>query len=185
MGKTEIAEIIASVLYEAGILRTDRCLKRNRQELMSDVVGGVDVIMRNLLMDAEEGVLFIDEAYQLYEEKTSNDFGKRVLDALLAATDPKNPSHRICVILAGYPEEMDRMMHGSNAGLLSRFGEENNILIPDATPELMLEKFLEFIEDEGYHIPLDQDGKLVLPMETFFKICIGEETAELSGIFGL
>ena len=169
VGKTEIAEIIASVLYEAGILRTDRCLKRNRQELMSDVVGGVDVIMRNLLMDAEEGVLFIDEAYQLYEEKTSNDFGKRVLDALLAATDPKNPSHRICVILAGYPEEMDRMMHGSNAGLLSRFGEENNILIPDATPELMLEKFLEFIEDEGYHIPLDQDGKLVLPMETFFK----------------
>ena len=170
VGKTEIARMIASVLYEAGILRTDNYLVRDRKSLMSNVVGGTDVIMRDLLMDAEEGVLFIDEAYELYDgNEGSNDFGKHVLDALLPATDPDNKNHRICVILAGYPEEMDKMMTGSNAGLLSRFKEENNILIPDATPELMYEKFFEFIEGSGYHIPLDEEGNYTLPMDVFFE----------------
>lgn len=169
VGKTEIAKMIASVLYEAGILRTDHCLIRDKKMLVSNVVGGTEVMMRELLMDAQEGVLFIDEAYELFTgDENSNDFGKHVLDALLPVVDPGNPSHRICVILAGYPEEMDKMMAGSNSGLLSRFSEENNILIPDATPELMYEKFLEFIEERGFSIP-EEDGKPAFSMEVFFE----------------
>lgn len=68
---------------------------------------------------AKGGVMFIDEAYSLFEEgSSSKDFGRKVIDTLMPVLS--NPNSDLIVIMAGYEKEMDRLLD-SNPGLSSRF----------------------------------------------------------------
>ena len=167
VGKTTVARLIAAVLYEAGILRTSRTVEVTRKDLVGSVIGGTEANMKDYIAKAEEGVLFIDEAYELFSgEGNDRDFGKHVVDALLPILDKKNTTHHICVILAGYPHEIDRLLQ-MNPGIASRIGK-NDLVIPDATPEMMTEKFLEFIREDGYVLP-DKDSENAIDIEEFFR----------------
>ena len=68
--------------------------------------------------DAYGSVLFIDEAYSLYRgDGNDRDFGREALDTLIA--EMENHRTDLVVIMAGYTDDMDRLMQG-NAGLASR-----------------------------------------------------------------
>lgn len=62
-------------------------------------------------------VLFIDEAYTLYDENNPADFGRRVIESLLTVLGRDHID--MLVVLAGYPEEMKALFQ-SNQGLASR-----------------------------------------------------------------
>lgn len=86
--------------------------------------------------EAENGVLFIDEAYNLVKEDSPADFGQEAIDELLTAMVDKK--HCMAVIVAGYKVPMEKFI-ASNPGLPSRFKTE--IEFEDYDPDA-LEKIL-------------------------------------------
>ena len=66
------------------------------------------------------GVLFIDEAYALVQERDgrTDPFGTEAINTLLARME--NDRDRLVVIIAGYSADIDRLLE-TNEGLRSRF----------------------------------------------------------------
>ena len=63
-------------------------------------------------------MLFIDEAYALYDgSRSSNDYGREALTTLIS--EMENHRDDMLVIMAGYTDDMETLMQG-NAGLRSR-----------------------------------------------------------------
>lgn len=82
------------------------------------------------------GVLFIDEAYTLVQERNgqTDPFGAEALDTLLARME--NDRDRLVVIIAGYSNDIDRLLE-VNDGLRSRFA--TRIEFDSYSPEEIVE----------------------------------------------
>lgn len=74
-------------------------------------------------------MLFIDEAYQLTNAGSGNDFGAQAVETLLPRLE--NDREKFIAIVAGYTAEMEEFF-GANPGLRSRV--PNVIEFPDYTP---------------------------------------------------
>src|SRR6516165_9625434 len=86
--------------------------------MMEDV--GRRRVADELIDSALGGVLFIDEAYSLYNEGYSGGdaYGSEAVATLLKRAE--DDRDRLVIVLAGYPQDMDRFLR-SNPGLASRF----------------------------------------------------------------
>ena len=118
-GKTTVARIIGIILKERGILRNGNFFEYSGRDLCGRFVGETASKTAAICRDAYGSVLFIDEAYSLYrDEGLSNaDYGREAIDTLVA--EMENHRFDLMVIMAGYPDDMDKLMDG-NAGLKSR-----------------------------------------------------------------
>lgn len=118
-GKTTVARLMASALHEIGVLSKGHLVECNRENLTDSYIGGSEKKTREMIDLAKGGVMFIDEAYSLFEEGTaSKDFGRKVIDTLMPVLS--DPNSDLIVIMAGYEKEMERLIT-SNPGLSSRF----------------------------------------------------------------
>jgi SpoVK/Ycf46/Vps4 family AAA+-type ATPase len=116
-GKTTVARAIAKVLFGLKLKPSPKFVETTGLDLVAGYVGQTASKVAAKLKEAKGGVLFIDEAYNL--RGGINSFGKEALDTLLAAmTSPDYED--VCIVIAGYPMELDEMM-SSNPGLKSRF----------------------------------------------------------------
>lgn len=115
-GKTTIARIITKILYDFGYIRENRCVEIDGGYLKSPYVGQTAERVNAILRYAMGGVLFIDEAYILTEDK-ANAQGAEAVGILLKAMED-NKSDFVC-IMAGYEDNMNRML-ASNEGFASR-----------------------------------------------------------------
>lgn len=113
LGKTTFARKKAELLYALG-LSGGNYVEVSRENVVGGFIGHTEAKMTALFQLAD--VVFIDEAYNLAESGSSNDFGKRVIDSLLTALENKP---ELTVFMAGYPAEMERLL-SSNPGLRSR-----------------------------------------------------------------
>ncbi|HFU3811651.1 TPA: AAA family ATPase [Streptococcus suis] len=115
-GKTTVARIIGQVLYQKGIIATNKFIEASRSDLVAGYIGQTAAKTREVLESALGGVLFIDEAYAL-NGASSNDFGKEAIDEILKFME----DHRrdIVIIFAGYTKEMGEFLQ-MNSGLTSR-----------------------------------------------------------------
>ena len=118
-GKTEVARLIAGILYENKILPTKKIVEGDRSGLVSQYFGATAEKTRGVIRSAMGGVLFVDEAYALGNPADfgSTDYGKEAIDTLVKAMEDKRG--RFCVILAGYKNEMLQML-STNPGFKSR-----------------------------------------------------------------
>jgi len=118
-GKTEVARLIAGILYENKILPSQKVIEVDRNGLVSQYFGATAEKTSRVIASAIGGVLFIDEAYALGNsaEMGSTDYGREAIDTLVKAME----DHRgeFCVILAGYRNEMLNMLT-VNPGFKSR-----------------------------------------------------------------
>ncbi|MEW1549882.1 AAA family ATPase [Streptomyces tsukubensis] len=119
-GKTTVARILGRVFYALGLLGGDHLVEAQRSDLVGEFLGQTAVKANELIDSALGGVLFVDEAYSLSNSgyAKGDAYGDEALQVLLKRAED-NRDHLV-VILAGYPEGMDRLL-AANPGLTSRF----------------------------------------------------------------
>ena len=116
-GKTTVARILGRIFAENGILRNGYFFEYMSRDLCGEYVGQTAPKTAAICRDAYGSVLFLDEAYALYSGESNNDYGKEALATLIS--EMENHRDDMVVIMAGYREDMDKLMEG-NAGLRSR-----------------------------------------------------------------
>jgi SpoVK/Ycf46/Vps4 family AAA+-type ATPase len=114
-GKTTIARIVGQLLKERKILSRGYFFEHNGGDFLGMYVGHTAPKTLALCRDAYGSVLFIDEAYTLADANYSDGgYAKEAVDTLIAQME--NHREDLVVIMAGYPNEMARLMN-MNPGL--------------------------------------------------------------------
>ena len=145
-GKTMMARIIANILYNVGIINTNKLIETDRAGLVAGYVGQTAIKTRQIIESALDGVLFIDEAYSLLQGG-ENDYGKETVNILVKMMDDYRD--RLVVILAGYRNDMNQFLE-MNPGLKSRFA--NIIDFPDYSVDELMLIAKKMYEEEGYQL---------------------------------
>lgn len=118
-GKTTVARMLGKIYHSIGLLSKGDVICADRTRLVGRYIGETEENMKAVLEEARGNVLFIDEAYNLYEGTADRkDYGAKVIDSLLTVLSQPNPD--MVIIFAGYEKEMDAMLN-SNPGLMGRF----------------------------------------------------------------
>lgn len=147
--KTTTARIMYDILVKAGRLKPNRFVEVGRQDLVAQYVGQTAPKVKDAFDRAIGGMLFIDEAYSL-SIKDAGGFGEEAVATLVQ--EMENHRNDIIVILAGYKDEMERMVQ-INPGLRSRISF--TIDFPDYTADELVDITFSIASDMGYTISSD------------------------------
>ena len=155
-GKTTIAKCLGEIYHSIGVLSSGHVVETERTKLVSEWIGATEKNTKSAIESASGGVLFIDEAYNLFVESTDRkDFGMRVIETLLTALSSDDAD--MIVILAGYTEEMNRMLE-ANPGMKSRFPYIFHF--DDYTPKELMQIGKIVLEREHYNLTPEAEKKL-------------------------
>lgn len=135
-GKTTIARVVANILAGLGVIAEPKLVETSRKDFVAEYEGQSAVKTAKTIDQALGGVLFIDEAYALVQERDgrTDPFGQEAMDTLLARME--NDRDRLVVIIAGYRADLDRFLD-TNEGLRSRF--TRNITFPSYNSHELVE----------------------------------------------
>ena len=145
-GKTTVARILARIFAALGLLVRPGVVEAHRADLVGDHLGSTAIKTNKLVDSALGGVLFIDEAYSLYNDGYSGGdaFGAEAVATLLKRAE--DDRERLVIVLAGYTDDMNRFLR-SNPGLASRFGVR--IAFPSYGPDELVRIATIFAEQAG------------------------------------
>lgn len=155
-GKTTVARILASIYKDLGVLKKGHLVEVDRSGLVKGYMGQTAEHVKEVVKDAMDGVLFIDEAYALTVNKADGDFGQEAVDTLLKAMEDNRD--KLIVIVAGYSDLMQNFIN-SNPGLKSRFSKF--IHFEDYTPEEQLAIMEKMCAEQEYSMT-EEARQLVL-----------------------
>lgn len=131
-GKTTVARIVTKMLFDLGYIKENQYI-----EISGDYLCAGDTNRASAIIEyAYDGVLFIDEAYLMYQHGTD------VIGVLLKAMEDHRKDF-VC-ILAGYEEQMTKLF-ASNEGFTSRV--KHSIYFTDYSVDEMLDIFNYFIKN--------------------------------------
>jgi SpoVK/Ycf46/Vps4 family AAA+-type ATPase len=144
-GKTTVARILGRIFAALGLLVRPEVVEAHRADLVGEHLGSTAIKTGKLIDSALGGVLFIDEAYSLYNPGYAGGdaYGAEAVATLLKRAE--DDRDRLVIVLAGYTGDMDRFLR-SNPGLSSRFGVR--IGFPSYTPG-ELAKIAEVIAEQA------------------------------------
>ncbi|MBP7562886.1 MAG: AAA family ATPase, partial [Candidatus Cloacimonetes bacterium] len=165
-GKTMVANMIAHELCRLKIINRAVIKNYSASELIKSAVGGTEEHFQKLLNSSLGGVLFIDEAHQLVPQQSGFSYGTNVINTLV----PFMENHRndICIILAGYPQQMQRLWD-YDPGLKGRFTEF--IDFPDYNASELLAIFKQQMNKEScYSLNFEDDDFLLSIFEKLRQI---------------
>lgn len=155
-GKTTIAKYLGEIYHSIGILSSGHVVETERTKLVSEWIGATEKNTRSAIESASGGVLFIDEAYNLFTGAADRkDYGMRVIETLLTALSTDDTD--MIVILAGYTEEMNTMLE-ANPGMKSRFPYIFHF--EDYTPKELMQIGKIVLEREHYCMTPEAEKKL-------------------------
>lgn len=156
-GKTTVARIITKILYDFGYIQENKCVEIDGGYLKSPYVGQTTERTSAIIRYAMGGVLFIDEAYLLYDEKGGA--GTEATGVLLKAMeDNKND---FVVILAGYEDNVNRLL-ASNEGFASRI--KYKLYFEDFTVDEMVKIFRQLLKtySQGHEYKISKEAMELL-----------------------
>ncbi|KAE8150617.1 P-loop containing nucleoside triphosphate hydrolase protein [Aspergillus avenaceus] len=134
-GKTTIAKLFGQVTIDLGLLPQGEVVIKNPSDFLGQQMGESETKAKQIL-DATHGkVLIIDDAHMLFQSTGDNimaldTYHRAIIDTLVANIH-NQPSDNRCVILIGYPDEMEELFRQSNPGLRRRFPLEDAIRFHD------------------------------------------------------
>lgn len=112
-GKTTVANAMAAIYKDLGVIPTDKLVAIHASDISGRFRGEAADNMMQAAKSAKGGVLFIDEAHQLADDK----YGKQALRALIKPM--ADPDFNTVVIFAGYSKELPKLFK-VDEGLRSR-----------------------------------------------------------------
>jgi SpoVK/Ycf46/Vps4 family AAA+-type ATPase len=119
-GKTSTARKLGQIFYDMGLLSGADVIEVSASQLIGEYCGQTGPKTVRLLESALGKVLFIDEAYRL---AIPGSFAEEAVSELVDAVTKPKFARKLIIVLAGYEEDMDRLMR-ANHGMRSRFATE-------------------------------------------------------------
>ena len=114
--KTTVARLLAKVLKDNGVLGSGAFIECGRNDLVAKYVGWTARQVQDKFEEARGGILFIDEAYSLVDDRDGM-FGDEAINTIVQQME--NRRNSMVVIFAGYPDKMEGFLD-KNPGLRSR-----------------------------------------------------------------
>jgi AAA+ superfamily predicted ATPase len=114
--KTTAARLFARIMKDNGLLSKGQLVEVGRGDLVGKYVGWTAQTVQAKFKAAKGGVLFIDEAYSLVDDR-SGSYGDEAINTIVQ--EMENHREDVVVIFAGYPNEMEKFLQ-KNPGLRSR-----------------------------------------------------------------
>lgn len=114
--KTTVARLFARIMKDNGLLSTGQLIEVGRGDLVGKYVGWTAKNVQSKFISAIGGVLFIDEAYSLVDDR-SGSFGDEAINTIVQ--EMENHREDVVVIFSGYPDKMEGFLQ-KNPGLRSR-----------------------------------------------------------------
>ncbi len=146
-GKTTVARLLGQIYEKLGVLKKGNVfVECSRASLIGQYQGHTPERVEKKVKEAEGGILFIDEAYDLCHSD-HDDFGKEIVSTLLKAIEDKRDN--LMVIMAGYDTNMEEFFK-TNQGLKSRMA--NEIYFEDYTIDELVEIFYYMAEANNLKI---------------------------------
>lgn len=163
-GKTTVARLLGKIYGAMGVLKKGHLVETDRSGLVAEYSGQTGPKTNKVIDTAMDGVLFIDEAYSLIADSAKDPFGHEAVQALLKRMEDNRD--RLIVILAGYPNEMTRLLE-SNPGLSSRFA--HRIDFEDYTPEELTGIWHLIAKKNQYEMQPEATAKLLIGLQWLFE----------------
>lgn len=145
-GKTTVARLVGRILRSLGILEMGHLVEVDKSGLVAEFLGQTPKKTNEVIDDALGGVLFIDEAYALYDDKEDL-YGREAVSTILKRME--DDRGKFVVIVAGYSKKMERFI-SSNPGLSSRFSRF--VEFSDYSVDEMQAIFTRMFDDSSFAI---------------------------------
>jgi Cdc6-like AAA superfamily ATPase len=143
-GKTTVARLLGRLFKSLGLLAKGEVVEVDRSTLVAGYIGQTAIKVGEAVDAALDGVLFVDEAYSLFNP-SERDFGHEAVATLLKRMEDDRA--RLVVVLAGYDEPMLRMLQ-MNPGLKSRINTTLHFRTYNAQELTTI--FMQMAEKSGY-----------------------------------
>lgn len=140
-GKTTMARLIGKMFRGAGVLKNGHFVEATKDMLTAG--SSIPKTVKTIVEKAKGGILFIDEAYTLTNDRS----GKEALDALIPLLENYRDDF-ICVF-AGYEKDMQKLFQ-LNQGLKSRI--PNHFHFEDYSADELTQMMLVKISKEEYRL---------------------------------
>lgn len=127
-GKTVVGVKMALILRNLGYLTKGHILTVSRDDLVGQYIGHTAPKAADCLQQANGGILFIDNAYTIYQPDNERDYGSEAVEMILQVME--NQRDDLVIIFSGEKEKMEKFFH-TNPGISSRVG--NHIHFKDYT----------------------------------------------------
>jgi SpoVK/Ycf46/Vps4 family AAA+-type ATPase len=166
-GKTLVARMLGRMLLNMDVLERGHLVEVSRKDLVAAYSGETAKNVSAAVERATGGVLFVDEAYTLKHEGSTDSHGQECIDTLLKEMDDRKD---FVVVLAGYGKEMASLLN-TNPGLSSRFPTTftfSDYSVPEMAQiasSIILEKGFKLASDLNTDVITDFISQNVRPSE--------------------
>ena len=121
-GKTTIARRMGMLFEALGVLPSADVVQVSASEFQTGFVGQAAGRTRDIFDSARGAVLFIDEAYRLYDP-AGRSYMQEAIDEIVNLLTEEQYRGKMAVIFAGYSGQMSDMLDKVNPGLKSRVSD--------------------------------------------------------------
>lgn len=170
-GKTTVARIVGQMYKQIGLLSRGHFIEVSRTDLIAGYQGQTALKVKKVIEKAKGGVLFIDEAYSITENSSSDSYGRECLTELTKALEDYRDD--LVVIVAGYKNPMKQFFE-SNPGLKSRFNTFIEFDDYDA------QQLTEIFENMCCHADYNVSEELKLKVEDYFSEQVNNKSDDFS-----
>lgn len=148
LGKTKVCKIITAIYCGLGLASKDKIVYAKRSQLVGKHLGHTAPQTQKLIDNAMGGILVIDEAYALGDEKSNDSFSKECIDTIVQ--NMSENKKKFIMIMIGYENSIKNNLFSNNQGLESRFCTDTRFIINDYTATELAQIFLNNINKHQF-----------------------------------